>query len=541
MKLQNIAVLFAIIIIPVTLLLSAFIQNQIDTLALQSSYDTKLMDSAYDAVLAFQINNINNKESNNTDSTRRDVLASIQTFTTTLATNLGVEGYSSKYILPYVPAMVFTLNDGYYIYTPTNNNGKIEHILKPYVYYTARYKRSNIDVVINYSLDSYLMIYGTINGEYITKSGYLINPEAWDGKNYYGVEIGTETSLVETVYLEELGITEECRYIYVDGNTGNGRTKLYQRPNGTYFTFQNNKMKQVSEPTNGMVDTSAIEYYNKAKEFTLWVQSNLGTLRTTDIVDLNNEYKKSFSYQNQEIFSNINADNDPDDINSLISQHKRDIMRMSLEMNIRYAIDDYSNRSQSLGVTYNFSMPKLLDSDWDKILSDISFICFLQGMPVGNKIYNSYVVINSTQNKQYINPNNIYYTVGNTYHKLTCKELIQQVNENPNLEITGYNNIDYRINSYQIGDTDNKVVNYYYKKPELQDYTCIVNSRVSELNIFSVVPHNLLSEEYNISNKKEDGSEEQIELLPEILRKAYYKALARERYNTYRLTDFISQ
>lgn len=90
MKLQNMTVIFSIIIIPVTLILSAYIGVQIDTAVLQQKYDTKLMDATHDAVVAFELNTINNKYSNNSDSMRRDIKASINTFSTSLATSLGM-------------------------------------------------------------------------------------------------------------------------------------------------------------------------------------------------------------------------------------------------------------------------------------------------------------------------------------------------------------------------------------------------------------------------------------------------------------------
>ena len=119
MKLQNMAVVFIIIILPVTLILSAYIQSQIDTAQLLLSYDTKLLDAAHDAMRAFELNTTNDDFATIGDSKRRDVEASITTFTNNLATNMGVGGYSKKYIEPYLPAVLFTLYDGYYIYTPT--------------------------------------------------------------------------------------------------------------------------------------------------------------------------------------------------------------------------------------------------------------------------------------------------------------------------------------------------------------------------------------------------------------------------------------
>ncbi len=46
-------------------------------------------------------------------------MASINVFTTGLANKLGVGGMAREYILDYIPAMVYVMYDGYYIYTPT--------------------------------------------------------------------------------------------------------------------------------------------------------------------------------------------------------------------------------------------------------------------------------------------------------------------------------------------------------------------------------------------------------------------------------------
>ena len=54
MKIQNLAVIFIIIILPISLILTAYVQNQVKTLELQMSYDTKLTNATYDAVKAFR-------------------------------------------------------------------------------------------------------------------------------------------------------------------------------------------------------------------------------------------------------------------------------------------------------------------------------------------------------------------------------------------------------------------------------------------------------------------------------------------------------
>lgn len=50
MKIQYIAVVFVIIILPIAMVMSSYIGTQIDTITLQTKYDTKLTEATYDAI-----------------------------------------------------------------------------------------------------------------------------------------------------------------------------------------------------------------------------------------------------------------------------------------------------------------------------------------------------------------------------------------------------------------------------------------------------------------------------------------------------------
>ena len=173
MKIQYLSIIFVIIILPVIIITTVYNRLQIKTIQMQKDYDDKLITASYDAIKAFQINTEKNEYSTVSDSKRRDIEAAIETFMTSLSTGLGVGGYGTNYLKPYVPAMLFTLYDSYYIYAPTYDNGELEYILKPSVAYSQRYVQGNTDVVINYTLDNYITVYGNVNGEYVRKSGYL--------------------------------------------------------------------------------------------------------------------------------------------------------------------------------------------------------------------------------------------------------------------------------------------------------------------------------------------------------------------------------
>lgn len=203
MKLQNLAVLFIIIILPISMILSFYVGNQVKTASLQTSYDTKLNNATYDALKAFQINTINSDSSDIANSKLRDIEASANTFFNSIASNFNMAGYNKDILKEYVPALVYTMYDGYYIYSPYTNklddtpsnevvvdnigtvemksdkdildsNGEATYKdgdnltgLKPYVYYSCRYQYNGGDFVISYSLDNYI----TIQGEVTTNTG----------------------------------------------------------------------------------------------------------------------------------------------------------------------------------------------------------------------------------------------------------------------------------------------------------------------------------------------------------------------------------
>ena len=92
---------------------------QVDTIALQASYNSKLLGATYDAMSSLEINTANEDLSAVSDSLRTILEASNNTFFNTLATNFGMSNASKSSLEAYVPAILYTLYDGYYIYSPT--------------------------------------------------------------------------------------------------------------------------------------------------------------------------------------------------------------------------------------------------------------------------------------------------------------------------------------------------------------------------------------------------------------------------------------
>ncbi len=276
--------------------------NQIKTLNLQTSYDTKLNNATYDALKAFQLNTMNSDTSDLANSKLRDVEASANTFFNSIASNFNMVGYNQDILKEYVPALVYTMYDGYYIYSPYTNtlddtnsntitiskdNREIEEItgtdkdlsqnpeldstyqdgerlegLKPYVYYSCRYQHNGNDFVISYALDNYITIQGmfTINGEeeWVNESGYLLdNIEDRNGAIYYrNVKIEDSEELTECID----GSNTEYPYIKLNG------VKYYKdETDDTWFSIVNGEKYQ--QPAFKDKNTVAIKYYKDALAF----------------------------------------------------------------------------------------------------------------------------------------------------------------------------------------------------------------------------------------------------------------------------------
>ncbi|MCI8482656.1 MAG: hypothetical protein HFJ27_06435 [Clostridia bacterium] len=250
------------------------------------------------------------------------------------------------------------------------------------------------------------------------------------------------------------------------------------------------------------------KYYQEAYEFTKMIINNTSL---TDTVIPQNAIKsdgtkfKEFQSDTTRVLR-ISTNNNPEEREASFNQHKREVMKLSIQSNLYDAIKVYNEHAPSMGTHTNFRMPVLTDEDWEKILTNVNVISFMQGAPVGTKLYNNYAIVTSTQNKQYINPNSLYFVDNsNTYHRINCPILDKNVKNGSG--VIGYKSIDFK----KIQNT-NDSTKYEYKHKEYACYTCLVNS---------------LSEELNINS------------LSQTLKQAYYEALAKERYNLDRATEML--
>lgn len=609
MKLQNMTVIFIIIMIPIIVVTSYYIGLQIKTITMQKDYTVKLQTAAKDSIQALEINTVewNSSSSNLADSKRRDVLAAINTFTTSLANSMGIGGAGKERIQTYIPAIAYTMYDGYYIYSAskvdtqeTDKNGltqfdadgnistngeSYQYILKPYSPYSARYVKGNIDITVNYTLDNYIKVYGTVGtgtDNYVTKEGYLVvcddnagvksvDNNSISGIKYRGATI-TPEYLTEQIYIEEEGV-KEYPYIYdqydnkqywdsfknnyftVNANNqkvylqtavaegdanfsisntfrkisvpqGSGTDwsvlKIFQilNPDGGYkFYYEDTRGAYIELPSsmaitgmptgNDLNDYSAINYCVESYVFTKWVTKNLG-----DITVGNLQSPTGGQYNNVEgnaLIFDISESNNPDPENddayatSVLAQHKKDVIINTLEKNLAQA----QAQAQEMNPNYEYRLPQLTYDEWEQALSNISIIAYMQGMPIGLKYYNNYTIATSTLNKEYVDPDELYFagTGDQYYHQRNCKQATGS-------DYVGYRSIDYVAKSYEEGDT----TKYYYLHDKSEEST----NTDAELECYYCL--------VNRSTYEDTGTESWTNNPYSSWTDSYYNALARERY-----------
>ena len=593
MKLQHLAIIFILIIFPISLVVGEYIQAQIDTINLQTNYSKRLQDATYDAIKAFQLNTVNNKYSSISDSKIRDIEASVNAFYNSIGTSMGASGYDIETLQEYIPAILYTMYDGYYIYGKYYNykDHKYQYGLKPYIYYACRYVSGSYDFVINYTLDNNITIYGWVQDEghrnYVTKSGYVVNPNLVGEPDYGGKSYPVRITY-DGVTIEEEILTQQLYYI--NSSTGNIEGDVYQytqynnqriyKENGKneYFTIQSNKKQyltdegKVLKPTDetplryaqkmttggNLYSNSAVEYYLKARDFSKWLQKNIGGIAAEakdangnklefSIKDNNGNVNAYYNndYKTDKIFK-FGSGNNPLQENSIFNEHRKAVIRKSIETNLSSAIANYNAGSAG---TYEFTMPMFDENDWEKILNNLSISTFLQGLPIKAKIFNSYCIITNDRNEEVVTNDSIYLLDKKKsdgtiqVHQPGCTDLMSHNATSYDTGfLQGYNTVDFELQTLGKSETDPKPYNYYHQLYKTGSYTrtycygCIVNIS------YTFDTDGIIEGKLTLYDKLTDKYKEvNTSAYPYFtyVRKAYLTALARERYDLYRTNGNI--
>ena len=268
MKLQYLIIIFLLIMTPIYVVFSKYVDVQIDNLKVQNMYDSRLMDATYDSIKGFQSNTINSYKYV-PESRVKFSKAAVNSFFTSLNLAFGFNGENVSLMNEYVPAVVLTMYDGYYIYSPFVNNlevvedkdtdgdgigdivddeyknGKTLSDLKPYITYSCNYKKGSKNYIITYSLDNYIIVdefdhTKGINGEHKRHEGYLIGLNQYEGfsgtLDYDAPEKITSITFNGITFSRSEEQKEKLKEYLIDSD-GNGKFYYYTIRNGTKYYY----------------------------------------------------------------------------------------------------------------------------------------------------------------------------------------------------------------------------------------------------------------------------------------------------------------
>ena len=547
MKIQYLAVIFIIIVMPIIIVFSEYVNTQMDMIKTEQIYDSRLFASTHDSLSGFQINTINSTYYT-PESRVNNIEASVNTFFNSLVTSFNYDGNLSSVMKEYVPAVVYTMYDGYYIYSPFQNTltnidldtvdddykKSILNGVKPYVSYSCRYHYNGKEYVITYSLDNYIYVDIFDGNKHETQSGYLLNgvSKIGDTYRYDGIDFkkNDEEILRETISGENSDekfklyyyvSLDGTKYYYEGSNISGNPSECAKTDYIFYIDEQRERHNQVASRENNETEfdryynrifhnNSAYLYYKEAYEFTQWVKNNLGVLSKADIIESENYAGYDFVD-----VGNI-FDGDIEYANSNFNRHRADVIRAVITTNLSTAITGFKKYSNS---DVEFIMPKISDIDWELLENNVCIATFMQGLKVGDKTYNNYAVIPNNFTKEYVDENDIYILKSDkTYARANDSSLLEENSIKDNS--LGFSPGLLKINFEKRQDKDGNYYNpvTFNKNPYLQSYTSF--SGTSDIN--SVYQ----SDMYRYMKSKTNDR----------LKKVYYTALGRERYGSFKYT-----
>jgi len=592
------------------IVLSGYVNKRIETEEIQMEYDTKLKNATYDAIKAYQINTVNSIFGSMSSDKVSDIESAVNTFYNSLSSNFGYSGYKASVMKEYVPAIVFTLYDGYYIYSPFKNTltdvapdgydssyserGQETDGLKPYVYYTCRYKKGSLyDFIITYTMDNYITLEGNINtaDKYIYDYGYLYSvtttsAEAMSNQCIYWDELhdtyiydGITFSKDDTEQLKEYLGNKEYSYVKINGtkyylDEDEGSRDLDENgvnKNSSIFIIDTNGRKNYQQAGNYDKDRekyskyyfaitknkSAYEYYKNAYRFSRAVLGspvNGYTDKMGTPVQTGGYGLKNLKTENAEIYANpastetthidtygnfnIFEDNKTEGIfiqnaSSNFNKHRKSIIRYVVETNLASAISGFSSK-----LSTQYIMPKITEEDWDLIENDICAISFLQGMSINAKIYNGYSVVANTLTDEYIDENDIYIlTDNNMYSKANDKAVQNHIKPKDNF----YAGI-WKVNFQKKRDISEGMSVYYYpmsyiNNGNLMGYLGSYTSINGSSGIMSMDMARKTGNVVGVSVEDSDMYTYMHNCGITQLKEVYYKALGRERWGAFNINN----
>lgn len=368
MKIQNYAIIFIIIILPFSIVCKTTINEKIDTLNDETRINNAIDAATVDAVKT--IIDLNNEFYNlygdqMLNLTQPLAKEAIDTFFNTLSINNNLpfvkdDSLKTAYFSTYIPAIIVIAYDGFYVYSIEETAAGTEE-------YVLSSKipyvyKDPTGYIIHFTLGNYIELYAP-NG--VLYKGEFKKDYIDQAKDEYD-EIHDILSMLTLEALPQL--TTDMSLIM-------------------YGLTRSSTDSGVTLPT---------------------LPSYLTTMSTSGKPPMTRDYSDVYS---------------GDDV-SEFNIKRREVIISLITSTLNEKMNKHNRYADMMGVTYDFYLPEIKDSEWINSIDDISIMAFIQGIPVGTDSYYNNYALGSAR----IVRAERYYALtdgsGIYYHKKDCQDLI---------------------------------------------------------------------------------------------------------------------
>lgn len=383
MKILHWAFVFVAIILPISIICRNTVNSRFtalkDEVRINNAIDTATKD-AIDQIISANIIEFDNEFGDAINVTPALAQETINTFFHTLAINFNIpykvsdatlvdgdssESYIKNYFAQYVPAIVITAYDGFYVYSQEYSSSKgYRYELSSKIPYTYDYKNGNRSYSIGYTLGDDIYLYV-------------------DGKCYSGKMKHNSFAEIEKEYNDN--------YTY--------------EMNGRKYHFSTSEIAAITN------DISMVMYSLQNVDNDVTFESNI--------------LPKS---SDKDFLMDYTLDKNGNYIVGNFHKNRRKVIIDKITACLNKEFNEQNMFADAIGSTYDFYLPEITDDDWINTINDISVLAFVQGIPVGTlkgTYFNSYALGGSQIiQKEYLYANTIKSKYSgnnvNLYHNSRC-------------------------------------------------------------------------------------------------------------------------
>lgn len=416
MKILHWAIILVMIVLPTSIVcrinVNAKFSSLKDEVRINNAIDTATKDAIDQLISLNEVMSFDGEFGDVIDINPALAQAMIDTFFHSMAVNYNIayknsdassnseDSYIKNYFSSYIPAIMIVAYDGFYIYSLEQNgsNGyKYELSSKiPYAYEVSIHDEAGrtYNYSIGYTLGNDIYLY--YNGK--CYSGRLTDNSIDETKDKFEGYDGFIT------YYENSGLNGEISLADYISSFSNDMSSIIYALN--QYGDKNGNYKVPFDDYLLPSDTSTTDFLQD------YVYSGDGSIA---------KQAGDFQINRKKVIIDI--------ITACLNE----------EINI-----DHNRYADLVGVTYDFSFPTLSQQDWMNTIDDISFLAFVQGIPMGNakgEYYNNFALGGS----KIVKKNNIYITREDNnilyYHTSKCKSLPRD--ENGNIDMSDDSKVEF--------------------------------------------------------------------------------------------------